>query len=61
MGCEVEDLGRQRERPSACQHSTDPCLSLSLSLSPSFTVSLNLSDTRTHRDGVQTHHSGQER
>lgn len=30
MGCEVEDLWRQRERPSACQHGTDSPLPLSI-------------------------------
>lgn len=54
MGCEVEDLGRQQERPSACQHNTDSLLSCHLLSS----LSVCDSDTQTL---VQSHHSGQER
>lgn len=48
MGCEVEDLGRQWERPSACQHKTD------FSLSSASVNCLFWSVIRTHRHSSQT-------
>lgn len=58
MECEVEDLGRQRERPSACQNGTASHLSLFLSIFHCRIESFN--QTHIHTE-VQTHHSGQEK